>query len=140
MQIFILGALRRIALASFAIRVLLAPLVFELRFEERHERDLAMNPADLHFRLSPRTGQPQFHIGERISINLEFSSDSPEKYKLNGATYDRSGRLPTEEFVLDGKDVADPYLDYFGTAVLGGIAGGLRSHPILESAPYIIEL
>ncbi len=138
MQIF--GALRRMALASFAIRVLLAPPVFAQSFEERHVRDLAMNPADLHFRLSTRNGQPQFHIGERISISLEFSSDSPEKYKLNGATYDRSGRLPTEEFVLDGKDVADPYLDYFGTAVLGGIAGGLRSHPILESAPYIIEL
>ena len=79
-------------------------------------------------------------LGERIPITLEFSSGSPDKYKLNGATYDRSGRLPTQEFIPDREDVTDPYQDYLGSGVLGGIAGGLRGYPVLESKPHSIDL
>jgi len=112
-------------------------------FEARQRQDLDVLPGDLHFRLAIVNGARGFggfHIGERIPLTLEFWSDTPDKYKLNGATYDRSGRLPTEEFVLERDDVADPYIDYFGTGVLGGIAGGLRSSPVLDAKPYKIEL
>lgn len=109
-------------------------------FESRHARDVSSNPSDLHFRLGTEDGTRRFHRGERIPITLEFWSDSPEKYKLDGATYDRSGRLPTEEFVLDRNDAVDPYADYFLTGVMGGLAGGLRGYPVLETKPYKIEL
>jgi hypothetical protein len=134
-----LRSLRQIAVATLAARILISPLSAE-NFDTRHAHDLAGNPADLHFRLDTTGGQRPFHLGERIPLTLEFSSDSLDKYKLNGATYDRSGRLPTEEFVVEQGDVVDPYLDHLGTAVLGGLAGGLRTYPVLQSKPYKIEL
>jgi len=70
-------------------------------FDSRHASDLAANPFDLRFRLDTAGGQRAFHIGERIPLTLAFSSDTPAKYKLNAASYDRSGRLPTEEFVME---------------------------------------
>jgi hypothetical protein len=79
-------------------------------------------------------------MGERIPIALEFSSSSPNKHKLNAANYDRSGRLPTEEFVVERDDVVDPYQDYFNIGVLGELAGGIRINPILEWKPYRIDL
>jgi len=56
--------------------------------------------ADLHFRTETTGGRGAFRIGERIPLTLSFSSDSPGKYKLNGATYDRSGRLPCRDNFL----------------------------------------
>lgn len=75
-----------------------------------------------------------FHRGERIPLALEFWSDAPDKYKLNGATHDRSG-LHTDEFVLDRNDAVD-----FSTAVMGGFVGGLRGYPVLDAKPYKSEL
>ena len=132
-------SLRRVTFALLAARILL-PAVFGQSFNQRNVRDVAGNPTDLHFGLDTVDGQRAFRIGERIPLTLRFSSDSPGKYKLNGSTYDRSGRLPTEEFVLEREDIVDPYQDYFGTAVLGGLAGGLRGYPVLESKPYEIRL
>jgi len=129
----------RIAFALSAVRVF-APPLFAESFDARHAHDLAGNPGDLHFRVETADGRRAFHSGERIPLALLFSSDAPDKYKLNGATYERSGRLPTEEFVSERENVPDPYQDYFGTGVLGGIAGGLRGYPVLESKPYKIEL
>jgi hypothetical protein len=111
----------------------------ESSFDERYREAAAANPSDVHFLL--RTTMPaQFHPGERIPLTLEFSSTAADKYRLNGATYDRSGRLPTEQFVLDRDDVVDPLIDYSGSGVIGGIAGGLRVNPALSSEPYRIEL
>jgi hypothetical protein len=111
----------------------------ESSFDERYREARAANPPDLHFVL--RTTTPaQFHPGERIPLTLEFSSTAAEKYRLNGATYDRSGRLPTEEFALDRDDVADPLIDYFGSGVIGGIAGGIRGYVALNTEPYRIDV
>ncbi|HYL77295.1 MAG TPA: hypothetical protein VEU96_23985 [Bryobacteraceae bacterium] len=41
---------------------------------------------------------------------------------------------------MDREDATDPYQDYFGTGVLGGLGGGLRTYAVLESKPYKIEL
>jgi hypothetical protein len=131
---------RAFALAIVVVQhFLVQPPLSAETFDERHARDIAANASDLQFRLSI-PNRTVFTLGERIPITLEFSSGSPDKYKLNGATYDRGGRLPTEEFVLDRADVPDPYLDYFGVGVLGGIAGGLRNYPVLESKAYVIPL
>lgn len=134
-----LRSLRRIAFVVFAVRVF-APPLFAESFDARHAHDLAGNPSDLHFRLETADGRRAFHIGERIPLALQFSSSAPNKYKLNGATYDRGGRLPTEEFICEREGVTDPYQDYFGSGVLAFLEGGLRAYPVLESKPYQIDL
>src|SRR5207249_4739046 len=70
-------------------------------FEQRHTHDIAENPPDVVFTLGTKDGQNTFHPGEAIPVVLEFSSSTRDKYRLDGATYDRSGRLRIEEFVLD---------------------------------------
>ncbi len=83
----------------------------------------------------------RFRIGERIPLRLQFSSAIENTYQLNPATYDRSGRLPTEEFVMEQDEVVDPWRDYFGSGVMGGLAGGLRSFPpVLGLKPHEIAL
>ena len=129
-----------IALATAGVPIPQTQALLADSFEARHARDLAQNPSDLHFQLDTVGSQRAFHLGERIPLTLKFSSDSRDKYKLNGATYDRSGRLPTEEFVMEQDGVADPYRDYFGTSALGGPAGGIRGYPILEPKAYEIEV
>jgi hypothetical protein len=108
---------------------LAAARLFGQSFDEQHSRELAGNPWDVRFRLLI-AGEPRpFHIGEQIPIVLEFSSVSPEKYKLNAASYDRGGRLYTEEYITERPDIRDPYADYFGAGVIGGMIGGLRGYP-----------
>ena len=38
-------------------------------------------------------GISQFHVGEKIPIELAFTSSAPETFELNPRNYDRSGRL-----------------------------------------------
>jgi len=109
----------------------LAQHSFAETFDSRHARALSANPPDLHFRLEAAGGQRTFRIGDRIPLKLAFSSDSIERYKLDNATRDRSGRVPTEEFVMEREDVTDPCQDYFG--VLGWLGGGARGYSVLES-------
>lgn len=109
------------------------------KLDERHARDLQSNPIGLRFLLQITSGKRVFHRGEPVALTLSFSSDLPDKYKLDTAGYDRSGRLPTEEFVME-PDAVDPYADFFGVPVLGGIAGGLRTNPVLGRDPVKVEL
>ncbi|MFN7923829.1 MAG: hypothetical protein U0Q16_27250 [Bryobacteraceae bacterium] len=133
-------SLRRTFRFATVAAAILESSIYGQSFGAGHQRELASNPPDLHFRLGTAAGAKAFHRGERISVVLEFSSDAPDKYKLNGATYDRSGRLPTEEWVIDRNDAADPYIDYFGTGLMGGLGGGFRSYPVLAAKPHEIEL
>jgi hypothetical protein len=83
----------------------------------------------------------RFRIGERIPLRLQFSSTLENTYRLDPATYDRSGRLPTEEFVMEQDDVVDPWRDYFGSGVMGGLGDGSGSlPPVLGATPYVISL
>lgn len=41
---------------------------------------------------------------------------------------------------MEREDVPDPCADYFGSGVMGGVAGGLRGYGILEPKPYDIEV
>jgi hypothetical protein len=130
---------QRRALATLASLCMVAPVLAE-SFEMRRAREAAANPPDLHFRLATGEGKTAFRIGEQIPLVLAFASDTPDKYKLDGATYDRSGRLPSEEFVLEREDVVDPCGELYGSGVLGWIGGGLRSSPVLGPEPHRIEL
>lgn len=82
----------------------------------------------------------QFRPGEAIPIELEFSSLVAGRYVVDGATYDRSGRLGIDEFRIEPfEGVTDPLLDYFA-AQAGFIGGGLRGMGTLGGEPYVIRL
>ncbi len=85
-------------------------------------------------------GRHQFRPGEIIPIELEFSSAIAERFVVDGATGDRSGRLTIDEFRIDPIDaVTDPMLDYF--APMNGIAGGgFRVNGVLGDRPFIVKL
>ncbi len=83
----------------------------------------------------------RFRVGERIPLRLQFSSTLENTYHLDPTTYERSGRSPTEEFVIEQDDVVDPWRDYFGSGVMGGLGDGSGSPPpVLGATPYVISL
>jgi hypothetical protein len=96
------------------------------------------SPIRLTLRLTD--GRLQFRPGEIIPIELEFSSATGKRFTVDGATYDRSGRLTIDEFVIDRiDDVSDPMLDYFGS-IGGFIGGGLRGMGVLGDKPFTVKL
>ena len=96
------------------------------------------SPIRLTLRLTD--GRFQFRPGEIIPIELEFSSATPKRFTVDGATYDRSGRLTIDEFVIDRIDeVSDPMLDYFGSTG-GYIGGGIRGMGVLGEKPFTVKL
>ena len=64
----------------------------------------------------------------------------PKRFVVDGATYDRSGRLTIDEFLVEPNDaVIDPMLDYF--AASGGfIGGGIRAMGVLGEKPFVVKL
>jgi hypothetical protein len=98
----------------------------------------ATAPVTLTLRIAG--GQIRFHTGEIIPIELVFTSQSPNRFVLDSATYDRSGRLTLDEFHVEPIDrVSDPLLDYFAAAA-GFIGGGIRGMPVLNDQPTIVKL
>jgi len=80
--------------------------------------------------------QTQFHIGERIPLRLAFSSAVANRYEINMAKYDRSGRMNYEQFELSpGTGAVDPL-----QSRLGGIGGGLTNFQFLSPEPWTITL
>jgi hypothetical protein len=101
-------------------------------------QDGAAAPVSLTLRTAG--GRHQFRPGEIIPIELEFSSHVAGRYVVDGATYDRSGRLAIDEFRIDPfKGVTDPMLDYYG-AQSGTIGGGIRTMGTLGDEPFIVKL
>lgn len=89
--------------------------------------------------LRTTSGQQRFRIGETIPVTLEFSTTVLNKYRLNSATYDGGGRLPIDQFVLDGDGAVDPLADYF-SGVMGFGMGGSYGTPPLGEEPYRVPL
>ena len=115
--------------------LLLSPLVI-LQAAPAAQQPAA--PVTLTVRLTE--DRRQFRPGEIIPIALEFSSDTAKRFAVDGATYDRSGRLTLDEFVIDRiDDVSDPLLDYFGS-IGGGVGGGIRGMGRLGEKPYTVRL
>lgn len=72
----------------------------------------------------------KFRAGELIPLELEFTSATPDRYQINLATYDRSGRMSYEQFLLDPKEgTSDPLELYFNSAGAFWVVGspGLSS-------------
>ena len=108
-------------------------------FLRQHSERRAKNPEAVSFTVRLKDDQKQFQIGEVITLELSFASSKPEAYRLDAATYDRSGRLHSDGFAVDPRDaVADPLEDYFGQDLGLFMMGGLRSIPDLTDKPYVI--
>ncbi len=104
-----------------------------------NEEKRARNPEGLLFTVRLKDDRKQFHLGEVITLELSFAASKPQTFTLDAATYDRSGRLHSDGFVLDQRDaVVDPLADYFQSGLDAFIMGGLRGIPDLTDKPYLI--
>lgn len=93
-------------------------------------------------RLAVRTanGQTTFRIGETIPLELAFSSSAEQKYQLNIASSDRSGRANYERFIVDPHaGWSDPLDLYFRSGPVA-IGGGMGSSGPLSQQPVAIPL
>lgn len=106
-------------------------------FLEKHKQALNGNPPGVQLTIRFEGGRNRFRQGEMIRVELAFSSSLPQTYEVDGATYDRSGRLHCDSFHLDPRSGAvDPIREYFERGP--HIGGGIRSTPVLETKPYQI--
>ncbi len=81
------------------------------------------------------TEQREFRMGETIPLQLSFSSTVKDRYELNMAQYDRSGRMEYEHFAITPEQGAvDPLVPHNW----GG--GGVTSFQFLSSAPWSLKL
>jgi len=88
----------------------------------------------LHVSLT--SAQSQFHIGEKIALELSYSAAVKDRYQINMAQYDRSGRMEYEHFHVAPEDGAvDPLANR-----MGGIGGGLTGFKFLDAEPWTIRL
>jgi len=89
--------------------------------------------------VEPLAGQNTFHVGERIPLELSFSSLTKDRFEINMASYDRSGRMSYEQFDISPKaGWSDPLVRYFSTG--GGFGGGITSFGVLSSTPTSIPI
>ena len=85
--------------------------------------------------VSIATNQREFHIGETIPLQLSFSSTIKDRYQINMAQYDRSGRMNYEHFAISpAQGAVDPLPTYTGSM------GGLTNFTFLGSKPWTIKL
>jgi hypothetical protein len=96
-------------------------------------------PPDVRLQLQTDSGKTKFQIGEMIPLKLSFTSSSHQKYQINMATYDRSGRMNYEAFLVEpGAGWSDPLRAYF--AYGGYIGGGGTTFRFLSSEPTVLPL
>lgn len=85
--------------------------------------------------VSLATNQRTFHIGEAIPLQVTFSSSVKDRYRVNMAQYDRSGRMNYERFSVSPAEKAeDPLPTYLGSM------GGITSFKYLTTDPWAIRL
>ena len=108
-------------------------------FIREHTARRAKNPKELLFTVQVKDNRKQFQFGEVIPLELSFAASKPNTFKLDAGTYDRSGRLHTDSFVVDRRaDVIDPLHDYFHSGFFIFMGGGLRGIPDLTDKPHVI--
>lgn len=104
-------------------------------YQERIEK----NPKDVDFAIRFKNDQTKFRQGEIIPVDLSFKTSTPNRYDFLNRTYDRSGRLDLDGFIIDKKEQTfDPLYDYF---YRGGMmsSGGLYTNPTLGSGAEVVS-
>jgi hypothetical protein len=93
---------------------------------------------DPQLRLS--TNASVYRQGELIPLELSFTSSVSNRYQVNTASYDRSGRMSYEKFLVEpANGTTDPVHVYFESSrVL--MEGGLSNVRFLSDTPYVIHL
>ena len=124
--------MRHLVVTALAVLTLLSPILAQ--------SVSGSSPSDVHLTIKVRDNQLTFHIGEVIPLELAFTSNSRERYQLDMASYDRSGRLNEDKFVVEPSKGWDDPLDLYYRSYLGFIGGGLRGSKVLSSQPAIISL
>ena len=108
-------------------------------FARENNTKRAQNLDGVSFTVRFKNNQRQFQQGELMTLELSFASTKPHSFVVDAATYDRSGRLESDTFVVDQPDaVVDPLYDYFHS-FFGFVGGGLRSIPELTEKPEVIN-
>ncbi len=96
--------------------------------------------SDVNLSVHTHDAQTTFRIGKVIPLELSFTSSVENKYQLDMATYDRSGRLNEESFSVEPQagwvDPLDLYFRSFG----GFMGGGIRGMEVLSAKPVIVYL
>jgi hypothetical protein len=121
------------------VLTLLALLHAPAAFSSTAQAVLPAQPRDVRLQVETAGGATRFRIGEVIPLRLSFTSTAAKKYRINLATYDRSGRMNYEDFLLEPEaGWSDPLKAYF----LGGafMMGGLTGFDFLSGKPKVISL
>ena len=58
-------------------------------------------PPQVLLNVTTRQNKTSFHVGEVIPLKLAFTSSIPNTFQLDAASYDRSGRMNEEKFVVN---------------------------------------
>jgi len=83
-------------------------------------------------------GKAVYAMGELIPLTLEFNGAPNAGYYFSTETYDRSGRMWTEQYLVTPADgVDDPLAEYYRSGVAGG---GLRSEHVLDGTPFTLRV
>ncbi|PWT87769.1 MAG: hypothetical protein C5B55_14255 [Blastocatellia bacterium] len=90
---------------------------------------------DVRLEVSVLGNQTEFRIGETIPLQLAFSSKLKDRYQINMAQYDRSGRMNYEKFNLSP---ADGFVDPLPSSKWG--MGGLTNFQFLTPEHWTIKL
>ncbi len=86
------------------------------------------------------TNSKVFRCGQVIPLDLSFTSTTPDRYVINQARYDRSGRMEYERFIVTPKEgTRDPLQLYFGS-IGGWLGGGLTGFKFLSPSATLIKL
>jgi hypothetical protein len=113
----------------------LAPVLLIVLAARRAPSESSFDP-NVALRVSIAGDRREFHIGETIPIQLSFSAAVENRYQVNEARYDRSGRMEYERFSVSHVNGAvDPLANR-----PGGIGGGLTTYKFLSAEPWTITL
>jgi hypothetical protein len=102
-----------------------------------HPPNDEQSPPALALQVRTDDDQTVFHIGELIRLQLSYSANGAG-YQASTASYDRSGRLGTERYIVQpetGWD--DPLKSYYSVGLV--IRGGLFSLLPLSPKPYVLH-
>ena len=86
-------------------------------------------------KVSVANNQREFRIGETISLQLNFSTSIKDRYQINMAQYDRSGRMYYERFLVAPAEGAVDPLPHHNSYM-----GGLTTFQFLAPEPQTIRL